>query len=117
MTSPYGNTGDNGDCGFNTLKWFMQVPGVTTVDDSGTVIPGRKKPLSDNTPSGIDAVPPCYKNLMWDPNGAVPGFLDRAVIFGISIAQGDTAMNTVAYVGSLRVKVADDEYDYKFTFN
>jgi hypothetical protein len=119
MTSTVGESGGNGDCGYNTLAWFMQVPGNTTVDDTNTVTPGRMVPTASNTPSATPAPDPCYKGLMWDPapHGALPGFMDRSVIYGINIAQGDTAMNVVAYVGSVRVKVADGEYDYKFTFN
>lgn len=109
-TSPNGDAGGNGGCNtFTTLQWFMQVPGVTLAAS-----PGRQLSGCTDTPSNKCAAT-CYNSLFYDPLGSNSDFMDNAVIYGITMAQGTSAVRTVGYFGSVRVSTTNG-YDYTWVF-
>lgn len=93
----------------------MQVPNSTP-----TAIPGRKREdgttnTCQSSGGGGGCLGNCYNGFFWDPAGAYPNFMNNAVIYGISMAQGSWATNTVGYFGSVRAYTTNG-YDYTWVF-
>jgi hypothetical protein len=107
-------SGGNGKCAtYPTLEWFMQVPG-TGAASTGRKMPGGADACTVANAAGCGGN--CKDGLFWDPGTPNAGFMDRAVIYGLNLGQGNFANNVVGYVGSLTAYTTSGSPVYGYTW-